>query len=288
MSVQAIAILLAQLSIFLTVFAVALDARLEQTLFLFRHPAQLVRSLAAMSLVMPLFVVVLVALFPMAPVVKITLAALSVSPVPPILPNKLFKLGASESYVMSLFGTAALLAVVLAPLTVEIFGLVFAVETSTDVGKIAVTVLISVLLPLAAGLAVRRYTPHIADAIVRPCSLVGAGLLAVIVIALVITLWPLMVSFVGTGTIWAFVLFAVAGMAAGHLIGGPSPEDRTVLAFATASRHPGVAAAIAAANFHDARLVGAAVVLYILVSLIVSMPYTFWRKRQMPGFHAPA
>jgi BASS family bile acid:Na+ symporter len=288
MSVQAIVILVAQLSIFLTVFAVALDARIEETLFLFRHPAKLVRSLTAMSLIMPLFVMVLVLLFPMAPVVKVSLAALSVSPVPPVLPGKLFRLGGSKSYVMSLFGTAALLAIVLVPVIVEIFGHVFGVETRTDLGKIAGAVLSSVLLPLAGGIAVRRYRPRIADAIVRPCSLAGAALLAMIVVLLLIVMWPLIASLAGTGAIWAFVLFAAAGLAVGHLMGGPEPEDRTVLAFATASRHPGVAAAIAAANFHDARLAAAAIVLYVLVSLIVSVPYTFWRKRRTPGLHAPA
>jgi BASS family bile acid:Na+ symporter len=56
-----------------------------------------------------------------------------------------------------------------------------------------------------------------------------------------------MISLVGNGTILALGAFTLAGLAAGHLLGGPNRDDCTVLALATASRHPGVALAIASA-----------------------------------------
>jgi BASS family bile acid:Na+ symporter len=78
----------------------------------------------------------------------------------------------------------------------------------------------------------------------------------------------------------ALAIFVTAGMAAGHLLGGPAAEDRTVLAIATAARHPALALAIAKANFPEqSPLVAGAVVIYLLLRLILSIPYTRWRKQ---------
>ncbi len=50
-----------------------------------------------------------------------------------------------------------------------------------------------------------------------------------------------------------------------HLLGGPDPDDRTALALATASRHPGVALLIPTGNFPNQKLVAPAMVLYLIV-----------------------
>jgi bile acid:Na+ symporter, BASS family len=55
---------------------------------LFRRPGQLVRGLVAMNLLMPMFAVALAVMFDLNPAVKIALVALSVSPIPPVLPKK--------------------------------------------------------------------------------------------------------------------------------------------------------------------------------------------------------
>jgi len=53
-----------------------------------------------------------------------------------------------------------------------------------------------------------------------------------------------------------------------------------VLALATATRHPGIAIAIAIAhiNFPNEQAVPAAVVIYLVVSAVLSVPYLAWRK----------
>jgi BASS family bile acid:Na+ symporter len=76
------------------------------------------------------------------------------------------------------------------------------------------------------------------------------------------------------------VVFALVGLAAGHLLGGPDPENRIVLALSTATRHPGIAIAIAAANFPDQKAAPAAVLLYLIVSALVAKPYLTWVKRR--------
>ncbi len=79
------------------------------------------------------------------------------------------------------------------------------------------------------------------------------------------------------------VALCVIGLCAGHLLAGPAPGDQTTLALSTAARHPGVALAIARANFPGETLVAPAVLLYVLLNVIVSLPYTKWAAGRNDG-----
>ncbi len=137
----------------------------------------------------------------------------------------------------------------------------------------------SLLLPLAVGIVVRKMAPAFAERAAGPITTIAFAVLVLGVIPILIRVWPAMVSLVGNGTLLAMVLLVLVGLAAGHILGGPDPEDRTVLALSTATRHPAIAIAIAQANFPDQKLAPAAILLYVLVSVIASMPYLKWSKR---------
>src|SRR5690606_41821850 len=59
-----------------------------------------------------------------------------------------------------------------------------------------------------------------------------------------IRVWPLLIEMIGNGTLAVLALFTLVGVAVGHLLGGPDPNNRTVLALASGTRHPGVALAV--------------------------------------------
>ena len=140
-------------------------------------------------------------------------------------------------------------------------------------------VLVTVLAPMGAGIAVRRIAPAFAGRNAGRVSLAATLLLVASALPIVVTAWPAIVSLIGNGTLVATAALFVAGLVSGHLLGGPDPEDRTILALSTASRHPGVAIAIAHATFPDQKLSTAAVVLYLLVGGIVGIPYVTWARR---------
>jgi bile acid:Na+ symporter, BASS family len=62
-------------------------------------------------------------------------------------------------------------------------------------------------------------------------------------------------------------------MLIGHLLGGPASGDRTVLALSSAMRHPAMAIALAKANFSHEPLVVPAILLYLIVAVVVRLPY---------------
>lgn len=70
----------------------------------------------------------------------------------------------------------------------------------------------------------------------------------------------------------------VIALAIGHGVGGPDPDDRTALAVACATRHLGIAVLVAT-SFPGPRVV-VLISAYIVISVLVSVPYLAWRKRQ--------
>jgi len=91
---------------------------------------------------------------------------------------------------------------------------------------------------------------------------------------------PAIWALVGNGTVLIVATMAAIGLATGHMLGGPDPGNRTVLALSTASRHPAVALAVAVAAGEESKPEVAAVLLYLVVAILVSIPYVRWRKKQ--------
>jgi BASS family bile acid:Na+ symporter len=271
-------------SVMLIVLSFSLLATWRDATSLFRKPSLLLRSLLAMNVLLPLFAATLVALFALRPAVSMALIALAASPVPPFLPQKQLKLVAHPEYVFGLLGATSLLTVVLAPLTIALIGLAFSLRTDIAPAAIGRIVALTVLIPFALGLIIRRLIPNFALRASPLVSKAGILLLVVAVVPVLITMWPAMVSLIGDGTLVVIVAFVAVGLGVGHLLGGADPDDRTVLALATATRHPGVALVICAGIFPAAeKLVAPALMLYLLVGAIASAPYVRWRKRQHKG-----
>jgi bile acid:Na+ symporter, BASS family len=267
-------------SALLNLFSIGLKASLEDATYLFRRPGELVRALLAMNVLMPIFAVTLIALLDFNPAVKIALVALSVSPIPPPMPAKMVTSGGTHSYVIGLHVAIGSLAIIFVPLAMEIIGQVRNVALQMSVAPVAKVVFISVLIPIGVGIVVHKLAPAFSERVAKPiASISGLGVLACVVV-IWISAAPDMWSLIGNGTVIALAAFVLVGLAIGHFLGGPVPENRTSLALSTASRHPGIALLLAQANFPAEKLVVAAVLLYLIVNAVVSIPYLLWTKRR--------
>ena len=273
--------LLLRTSVVLMLFAFALEATPKDLAFLFRRPAQLVRTLISMSVAAPLLAAVLVALFSPPPVVAIALVALAISPVPPILPQKETRAGGARSYALATLFVVAVSSIAFIPLTIELFGRAYGRAVTVPMSAVAELVAITVVAPLVAGVAVAWIAPRIAVRLARPLGLVALGLLVLFVLPVLFIERHAMLALIGDGTLLLFMAFNVIALIIGHSLGGPLPEHRTVLALSTATRHPGIAFALASANFANRKEVLAAIGLFLIVNAVVSGGYLLWYKRSM-------
>lgn len=273
------------LSLAMLVLSVGLQASLRDETYLLRHPGLLARSFLSMNVILPVFAAGTALLLDLDPAIELAIIALSLSPIPPLLPAKQTKAGGRESYVVSLLAIMALLSIVVVPLGVEILDGVFDRDAHIAPGAILRIVGIGIILPLVLGVVIGYLAPQ-AERYARTVALAGTILMVLAVLPLMFRLWPLLISMVGNGTLLVLVAFTLVGTLVGHFLGGPVEDNRAVLALATGTRHPGVAVAIATAADPSLRAVLAVVVWHLVVAAIVSGPYARWRAR-MHGASTP-
>lgn len=266
------------ISLFLLVFALGLKTVKGDALYLANRPGLLLRSILSMNVAMVAFAIVVALTFPLPRTIEIALIALAISPVPPILPGKQTKAGGSYSYAISLLAAASLAAIVLAPISVGVAGNIFGLESGISPGRVASIVVLSIILPLGAGILMRFWLPEIGERIAHPISLAATVILVLAVLPVLFKAWPAVWALTGSGLVLVLVAFTGVGLLLGHLLGGPNDADRTVLALATATRHPGVAIAIVSLNFPDEKAALAVVLYHLVIGTLAAVPYVRWRR----------
>jgi len=270
---------LMQVSLGMVVIGLGLRTAPGDLGYLLRRPLLLLRSVVAMNVVTPLIAAGLAAWLKLKPEVEVALVLLAVSPVPPVLPSKQVKAGGNESYAIGLLAISAVLAIGAVPLSIALIGRAFGLDAHVPASLIARVVVTSVLGPLLAGALVNRLVPGLASRLASPLSKVGSALLVILLVVGLAGSWRSLTGAVGEFTVLAVVGFVLLSLVAGHVLGGPDEGDRTVLALSTATRHPGVALAVAGAVAQDKNAISSAVLLAFLVGMIVTGPYTKWRRR---------
>ena len=270
-------------SLMLLDFSLGLASTVDDATYLFKRPRLLLRAVTAIDLVVPVTAVVLVILMPLPQVVKIGIVLMAISPLPPLVPAKQLKLGVKTPYVCGLYVAVLLLAIVIVPLTMVILTALFSsYVVFPPPAMVARQIFLSVLLPLALGMAVRRFRPAFAERAAGVVAKLATGLLVLACVPFLIVVWPAVSALIGDGTALTMALVIGVGLLAGHLLGGPEREDRTALAMASAMRHPGLALLIAKVDFH-AEHVGPVVLLFLIVGMIVAFPYQVWTRRRALG-----
>jgi BASS family bile acid:Na+ symporter len=137
--------------------------------------------------------------------------------------------------------------------------------------RIALSLVVTMLLPLGVALAVKAKRPA-AAARAKPLfdRLSTLGLIVVAVL-LVLVNFKKVLSVFGTGAILAGLLFIAVGYAVGWVLGGPAADTRPVLGLGTAQRNIAAALVVGGQSFSDPSVV-VMVVVVAIVSLLILLP----------------
>lgn len=166
-------------------------------------------------------------------------------------------------------------------------GSAFGREAAVSPWAVAQIVLVSVILPLLAGIGLCFAGPGLAARLARPASIAGTVLLALALPPVLFKETREIWALVGNGVALALVAFTLIGLAIRHLLGGPEAENRAVLALATGTRHPGVAIAVAHLNFPGETAILAVVLYHLVIGAIVAIPYVKWSRARLAADGRP-
>jgi BASS family bile acid:Na+ symporter len=250
-----------------SMLAMGLGLTVSQIITPLRNARLVVLSLLANFVLMPLAAVALAALLRLDQPLGVGLLLLGTAAGAPFLP-KLAQI--AEGNLAFAVGLMVLLMVV----TVGYLPLVLPVllpGVSVNPAKIARSLFLLMLLPLAGALAVKaRFA--VAAARTKPV-LDRVSNLSLILLVLLITAANInnVLAVFGTHGILAGLLFIAVGFGIGWLLGGPGMDTRRVLALGTAQRNIAAALVVGSQSFSDPKVV-VMVVVVAIVSLLVLMP----------------
>ena len=250
-----------------SMLAMGLGLTVSQIITPLRHARLVVLSLLANFVVMPLAALALAALLQLDQPLGVGLLLLGTAAGAPFLP-KLAQI--AQGNLAFAVGLMVLLMVV----TVGYLPLVLPVllpGVSVNPAKIARSLFLLMLLPLAGALAVKaRFA--VAAARTKPV-LDRVSNLSLILLVLLITAANInnVLAVFGTHGILAGLLFIAMGFGIGWLLGGPGMDTRRVLALGTAQRNIAAALVVGSQSFRDPKVV-VMVVVVAIVSLLVLMP----------------
>ena len=142
---------------------------------------------------------------------------------------------------------------------------------SVNPAKIARSLVLLMLVPLAVALAVNAKLPA-AAARAKPLfdRLSSLGLILVVVLLVVVN-FNKVLSVFGTRAILAGLLFIAFGYAVGWALGGPAADTRPVLGLGTAQRNIAAALVVGGQSFSNPSVV-VMVVVVAIVSLLILLP----------------
>ena len=141
---------------------------------------------------------------------------------------------------------------------------------TVDPGKIARSLVLLMLLPLAAGLALKAYYGGIAAQVKPMLDWISNISLVLLVLLISAANIDKVLDVFGTGGILAGLLFVALGFAIGWVLGGPGNDTRRVLALGTAQRNI-AAALVVGQGFSNAKVV-VMVIVVAIAGLIILLP----------------
>ena len=148
-------------------------------------------------------------------------------------------------------------------------------------------VAVTTLAPVAVGLAIGHWAPNFARRAAPIVMIIGFIAILLLAVLILYKQGDAMIGLLGDGTLLAIIATVAVGIAAGSFLGRPNPANSNALAMAAGTRHPGIAALIVHANFHDPRVM-LTVLLFLLTGIIMTLGYLLWQTKHVQGGHTGA
>jgi len=254
-----------------TMLSMGLGLKISQIIEPLKRPLLVGVVLVTNFVLIPLAVLLLVSLLPIDEGTKIGLIILSLSAGAPFTP-KLAEIAKGDTAL----ATAVMLLLMIATVFILPVALPMMLEgdLSIESSKIAKSLIVMMIIPLAIGLGTRaKFEVFATRWQGRMVKLSNIALLAIIILMSILNGKDI-IAIIGYDLI-AVILFMLIALLIGYLIGGKLQHNRVISSLAAGQRNISAALVVAAQNFDDPKVT----IIIIAVSIVGLFVLLFTAKR---------
>ena len=205
------------------------------------------RLLTANFVVIPLLGVAIARGLSLAPEVKMAFVLLACAPGGISAVQFTSKIREFQFFAGTVAFFLSFLALFISPLLIALF-LPAGISVVLPYGRILFSVVLLLLLPLVAGILLRRWRGPMAAKLSQPFALIGS-IAFVAGVLLIMSERKEAMKAIGSEAVLAMLLFIILSMLVGWFMGGPARETRQVFATATSMRNSALCLVIALESF---------------------------------------
>lgn len=289
MTLSNLLVLPIKLSLISLMIALGLQLQPRRLVAQQRRPWLVLRVVLGSCVLVPLVALLLLKLplsQSLSPGARLGIALMAISPSAPLTLRKAGVQGGDANLAAVLQVGAALVAIVSIPLLSDLFQAVFQVQGwDLRPGPVALQVGLVQVLPLSAGLLLGRWKPELGARWAAPVQK-GALLINLTVVGLIlVVVLPQLSAFLWLNplAIPAMVVMTAAALAIGYGLGEGSRNERLTTALVTSMRNPGLALLFAVSHGQGILGLKLAIVTYLLVTILVSIPFLRWAQGPAQG-----
>lgn len=285
MTVTTLLLALIKVSLISLMIALGLQLRPHRLVAQQRRPWLVLRVVLGSCVLVPLVGLLLLKLplsQQLSPGARLGIALMALCPSAPLTLRKAGAKGGDANLAAVLQVTAGLMAVVSIPLLSDVFQDVFQVRGwDLRPGLVALQVGLVQVLPLSAGLLLGRWKPELGARWAAPVQRIAMGITLTVVGIILVQVLPQLSTFVWTNplAIPAMAAMTAAALAIGYGLGGADRNERLTTALVTSMRNPGLALLFAVSHGRDIPGLKLAIVTYLLVTILASIPFLRWANR---------
>ena len=250
-----------------SMLAMGLSLTIPQIMQPLKNPRLVILALAANFVLVPILAYIILLVIPLEQGLAIGLILMATAAGAPFLPKLAEAAKGNMAFSVGLMVLLMIVTIIYLPLVLPF--LLQGVEVNP--WEIAQSLVVMMLIPLAAGLFIKaRYESTAASLYPHMSQASSLAIVLLIVSALVLN-FSNIIGVIGTGAIIAILLFLVGSFVIGFFLGGKDSGIRSVLGLGTAQRNLSAALVVGGQNFGDDPNVLVFIIVAALIGLVLLM-----------------
>ncbi len=224
-----------------------------QIISLWKPTRLFVKSILSVVILVPLIGILAALFLPVGSALRLVILAMAAAPGAPLTTKRVVMSGGNLSYGGSLQVMVSIMAIITVPFWAVVYNTIFPASVTIDFVAIAKSIILVQLLPIGIGILIQHYWSAFANQVEPAITKIANILFVTLILMILVNAFRLLPS-VGIMPFLLSTPVIAVWLILGHVLGGPTLEQRATLAIGTIARNVGLALLLLQLNVPSERM----------------------------------